>query len=200
MQDFIADLAGQFGEEGLRSAADELGITPEAAQSAISAALPAIATALAGKAAQPANAAGLTRTFGILTSMGSSHPSTMLGGLLNDPKAMAAGANMAKSLFGGQFGAMVEKLVAQTGVSDEVAGKLLGMAVPAVMGAIGTQVKAKGIDAAGLGAFFNPTDQPAAETAAQVSKPEPGANPLPTDVAGIAENLKRGLKRLFGRT
>ncbi len=198
MQDFIADLASQFGEEGLRSAAGGLGIAPETAQSVISAALPAIATALAGKAAQPANAAGLTRTFGILTSMGSSHPSTMLSGLLNDPKAMAAGANMAKSLFGEQFGAAVEKLVAQTGVSEEIAGKLLGVAVPAVMGAIGTQVKAKGIDAAGLGAFFNPTNGPAAGTAAQASKPEP--EPLPTDVAGIAENLKRGLKRLFGRT
>jgi hypothetical protein len=204
MEKFFAGLAGQFTGEVINDIAGAVGIPPEAAQSAVAAALPAIAGALAGKAAQPKGAADLMHTFGILTSMGSSQPKTMLSGLLNDPKAMHAGANMAKSLFGDQHGAIVGSLIEQAGVSEEAAGKLLGMAVPAVMGAIGTQAKMKGVDAAGLVAFFNEASKPEGHTVASSHPPAMSESPSSTDasapeVASITESLKRGLKRLFGR-
>lgn len=204
MDNMLAGLAGQFGDEVVSNIAGALGIPPETAQKAIAVAVPAIADALAGKAAQPDSAAGLTRTFGILTSMGSSQPKTMLNGLLGDPKAMRAGANMAKSLFGEQRGTTVEKLAAQAGVSEDTAGKLLGMAVPAVMGAIGTQAKMKGVDAAGLSAFFHTVNAPADEAAASSDAPAQGESQSSAEAGmqattSITDSLKRGLKRLFGR-
>lgn len=203
MENIFANPSHQFGEDVVNNIAGALGITPETTQSAIAAAVPAIAAAMSGKAAQPDGAARLQRTFGFLTSMGSSHPKTMLSGLLNDERAMNAGANMARSLFGDAFNATVEKLAAQTGVSEEIASKLLSMAVPAVMGAIGTQVKQKGMDAAGLVTFFNEADKP--QDAAPDATDENTANPdaaqtaTPSEATSIAESLKRGLKKLFGR-
>ena len=197
MENLFANLAGQFEDEVVGNLAGALGIPPENARSALAAAVPAIATAVAGKVAQPDNAAGLMRTFDILTSMGSSRPKTMIAGLLNDDRAMHAGANMAKSLFGDQLGATVESLVGQTGVDAGVAGKLLGMAVPAVMGALGTQARQKGVDAAGLAAFLNEVDKPAEASAQGETTPSP--KDASSDATSIAESLKRGLKKLFGR-
>ena len=155
MDDFLAGLASQFDDKSIGGVADALGISQEIAGSAFAVAAPAVMSALSGKASTPDGAAGLMRTFSTLTSMGSSHPATMLSGLLNDTNAMNAGLNMARSLFGSNIGAVAETLSARAGVSGDVAQKVLGMATPAIMGAVGTQVKNTGLDAASLGAFLN---------------------------------------------
>lgn len=151
---FFSQLAGQFDEATLDGVAGATGLTRETIGSAFSTATPATLSALSAKASQPESAAGLMRTFGILTSMGSSKPATMISGLLNDPKAMNAGLNMARSLFGDSFGLAKDNLVARTGISDDLASKVLGTLAPAIMGAVGTKVKSSGMDVAGLSDFM----------------------------------------------
>lgn len=200
MKELLAGLASQFENEALSNITGALGIPPTTAQTAIATALPAIAGALAKKAAQPNDAAGLMRIFGILTSMGSSQPRTMLSGLLSDPKAMHAGANMAQSLFGDQLGETAQQLTTRTGLSEDAATKLLGMVVPAVLGAIGTQAKVKSLDASSLASLFSAHDAPAAQPLAPAENiAQPADESAAQESTSITESLKRGLKRLFGR-
>jgi hypothetical protein len=198
MENFSTRLAGQLDSVASDEMAGALGIPRETLRSALSMAAPAVLSALTAKAAQPEGAASLMRTFGTLTSMGSSKPATMLSGLLNDPSAMRAGMNMAQSLFGGQFGSAAAHLAGEAGLGDELAGRVLGMATPAIMGVVATQVKQRGVDAAGMAAFLAGD---VSVSAPPPAAPEPPVAPADAEGGdakpGITESLKRSLKKLF---
>jgi hypothetical protein len=209
MHPFLANVINQFDDEATGSAAGALGLSRESFGVALATAAPAILDAIAGKAAQPEGAAGMMRTFSTLTSMGGSRPDTMLHGLLSDPRAMNAGANMARALLGPDFAGAVERLVSQAGLSEATAVQMLGVAAPVVLGAVGTQAKQAGIDAAGLRALLNDLMTPEApaqpvaatpseEATAQAS--EGSAAQAHDEAEGITDTIKRGLKKLFGRS
>lgn len=197
MDNLLTRLAGQLGSEASDEMAGALGISRETLSTAFTMAVPAVLSALSAKAAQPEGAAGLMRTFNTLTSMGSSQPATMLSGLLNDPNAMRAGLNMTLSLFGGQFGSAAAHLADQAGLSADVAGKVLGMAAPAIMGAVATEARQNGVDAAGLTAFLAGDAPDSASPAAAPDAPVVPAIPDTDEKQGLTESVKRSLKKLF---
>jgi hypothetical protein len=153
MSDFLSSLVTQFGGDAVGSLAQSIGIPKDTAKSLFNSAAPAVMAALAGKAAAPGGATGLMDTFSKLTSSGGDL-SSMIGGLLNDPKMAQTGANMTKDLFGDSLGKLTSGLATQTGLQADQVGKAMAVAAPAVMGSVAMEAKAKGMDAAGLTSFL----------------------------------------------
>ena len=130
--------------------ASALGINPTIAQMAISAALPAILGAIAGKARQPAGLgtlAGLLgqQDLGLLGQLGS-----VIGGS-NQASMVSAGSGALGALLGAPgVGALTGAVGKFAGVPEAASTGLLGMLAPVALGTIAQQQTAGGLDAAGV--------------------------------------------------
>ena len=130
--------------------ASALGFDRGAAQKAIGAAVPALLAALAGVAAKPGGARGLLDAVseqdpGILTNLaktldGSGH------------RALAErGSGLLASLLGGSTQSQLANAVGKfAGLGEGTSSSLLGILGPIVMGTLGKQQTASGLDASGL--------------------------------------------------
>lgn len=157
-QNLISTLTGLLGNSstvGLVSSM--LGEDSSKTQSAITSAVPALLGGLLNKAS---DAKGASEIFGMLKD--GNHDGGILdnvSGLLTSNNGfqglLSSGFPMLKSLFGDKADTVVNGLAHSSGISASSSSSLLSMAAPLLMGAVGKEVKSKGLDATGMMGFLS---------------------------------------------
>src|SRR5215468_5826835 len=129
--------------------AGALGLNRSDAQSGVSAVVPALLAAFSGLADKPGGAQSLVNTIkqqsGVLDNFAS-----MIGGS-NQSSFIERGSSLLTSLLGSHDQAALIGAVARfAGLGQNKASSLLGMLTPVVMGLIGRQIGARGVDIGSL--------------------------------------------------
>ena len=143
--------------------AQRLGISETTARSAVSLAVPLILAALARNAARPDGAQNLHQ------AVTEDHDGSILDnltGYLGNPET-ENGAGILRHALGGQRPVVESNLAQAAGIDPNSAGSLLEMMAPLVMGAIGRQQQANGLDPQGLSQYLGEQQQ-------QVEATDPG--------------------------
>jgi hypothetical protein len=144
----LMDLLGDSLDQGTVSQiGNQLGVDPQTAQSAISAAIPMIVAGLARNASSPSGADALHN------ALQRDHDGSLLddlGGFLGGGGGGGIGGAILGHVFGGRQGAMENTLGRSTGLDGASAAKLLAMLAPIVMAALGRARAQKGLDGGGL--------------------------------------------------
>jgi hypothetical protein len=166
MQFLTPDMVGRI--------AAALGLNRGDAQSGVSAGVPALLAAFSGLADKPGGAQSLVNTIkqqsGVLDNFAS-----MIGGT-NQSSFIERGSSLLTSLLGTHDQASLTGAVARfSGLGQNRANSMLGMLTPLVMGLIGRQIGARGVDSGSL-------------TSLLASQKEQIAQALP---AGMGEALDR---------
>jgi hypothetical protein len=144
-------LVTRLGSSGVLARIGALiGLSPEQTKAALGAAVPAILASLVG-AAQTSRGrdqlAGLTRTQdpGLLDNLAGAF------GDGNAPALISKGSGMLGSVLGqGKIDALSAAIGKSAGLNQSSAGSLLGALAPVVVGALGREQRAQGLDAEGL--------------------------------------------------
>jgi outer membrane protein OmpA-like peptidoglycan-associated protein len=130
--------------------------SPEGVKRGFESALPLSVAGLAQRASTQEGAQELLSTF-----KGGEYPhldAKELGQTVTDPVATAEVARSSEGFLSGLFGnkqrGVVDGLASTAGVSSSTASKLLGLALPMVMGFVGKQVSSRNMDASGLRGFL----------------------------------------------
>jgi hypothetical protein len=143
MSGLLDGLMEQLGGERLGQLAGVLGVDEDKAQSAISAALPALLGGLANNAQKPNGAAALTAALG-------DHD----GSVLDDPSDILAGGGSGAGILGHVLGAkqpeVAQHIAGSSGLDLGAITKLLPMLAPMVMGYLGRKQRSDGLDSGGL--------------------------------------------------
>ena len=143
--------------------AQRLGISETTARMAVSLAVPLIIAALARNAARPEGAQNLHQ------AVAEDHDGSILDnltGYLGNPET-ENGAGILRHALGGQRPVVESNLAQAAGIDPNSAGSLLEMMAPLVMGAIGRQQQANGLDPQGLSQYLGEQQQ-------QVEATDPG--------------------------
>ena len=143
--------------------AQRLGISETTARTAVSLAVPLIIAALARNAARPEGAQNLHQ------AVAEDHDGSILDnltGYLGNPET-ENGAGILRHALGGQRPVVESNLAQAAGIDPNSAGSLLEMMAPLVMGAIGRQQQANGLDPQGLSQYLGEQQQ-------QVEATDPG--------------------------
>ena len=124
------------------------GLDRSVTQTAVGAALPSILNALSGVAAQPNGARQLADAV-------AQQPTDILGsitsGVTGLPLTGERGTNLLSSLLGGgALGVLTSKLSRFIGVGEGPMRTLMGLLTPLIMGVLGREQRAAGLDAGGL--------------------------------------------------
>ena len=124
------------------------GLDRSVTQTAVGAALPSILNALSGVAAQPNGARQLADAV-------AQQPTDILGsitsGVTGLPLTGERGTNLLSSLLGGgALGVLTSKLSRFIGVGEGPMRTLMGLLTPLIMGVLGREQRAAGLDASGL--------------------------------------------------
>ncbi len=143
------DLLSQLQGAPLQQVSQQLGLDPQKASGAISAALPLLMGALGNNAAKPQGAEAL---FGALQNNHSgldigSVLGAVLGGSGNSPAANGAG--ILGHIFGGNQGRAEAGLAQATGLSSDRAGQLMKILAPIVMAYLAQRMSSGGQASAG---------------------------------------------------
>jgi hypothetical protein len=127
-----------------------LGIDPDVAQKAVTAAVPAILASFAGLAAKPAGAQRLSDTLEQQRPDMLSQLTSAIGG--SDQKAIAdAGSGLLSTLLGSSgLNGLVSAMSGFAGVNQGASKSMLGLIGPMVLGALGQQQRSGGLDASGV--------------------------------------------------
>ncbi len=150
-------LLQQLAGGGLSQIGQQIGANDKSTQSALSAAVPLLVSALAKNASQPQGAQALHK------ALSEDHDGSILddvSGYLDNPQA-ANGAGILKHVLGGQQPAVTNTLAKGTGLDAGQIGQLLQIAAPLVMGALGQQQQKQGLNPQGLTSFLGNQQQTA---------------------------------------
>ena len=162
MTDLVADLLGRFDQSHIESIANQLGVAPAQAQTAVQQALPML---VGGLARNSASAEGSQALLGALQK---DHAGVDLGGLLGSVFGggassgggmAAAGTAILGHIFGGSQQRAAEGLGQSTGLGGEGAARLMAMLAPIVMGMLGNVTRQQGMDANALGGVLGQESQ-----------------------------------------
>jgi hypothetical protein len=132
-----------------------IGLSPERTKTAIGGAVPAILAGLVGLAQKPAGRDQLAAT------VRSQDPSVLdgLSGMLSGGRETSlsqSGSTALTSLFGqGTAGSLAGAIGRFAGLDQTTASSLLGVVTPAVMGVLGREQRAQGLNADGLANLLN---------------------------------------------
>jgi hypothetical protein len=144
----ITDLLGQtLDPDTVAQIGDQVGLDPDTAQSAVSAAIPMILAGLARNAASPQ---GADQLHGALQRDHDGSLLDDLGGFLGGGAASSIGGAILGHVFGGRRGSMEDTLGRSTGIDGASAAKLLAMLAPIVMAALGRARAQNGLNSGGL--------------------------------------------------
>lgn len=141
----------------VRTIAARLGISETTANTAVQIAVPLILAALARNASQPQGAESLH------TAINEDHDGSILDNLqdyLGNPQT-ANGAGILGHVFGGQQPTLESNLAQATGMDQSSASGLLETVAPLVMGALGREQQANGLNASDLSSLLNNQQQQA---------------------------------------
>ncbi len=152
MSDSILDLVTQaLGSNGTRQIGQQLGVDEQAANKAVSGALPVILAALARNSSSSGGAGALA------SALDRDHDGSILddiGGFLGGGGASGAGEGILKHVLGGRQSQVQNGLGQASGLSSGQAGQLMAMLAPIVMGALGKAQRGRGLDSGGIGAML----------------------------------------------
>ena len=127
-----------------------IGLSPENTKGVIGAAVPAILAALVGLAQRPE---GRDRLAAAVQSQDTSMLDNLAGALSGGREQSLAdsGRSVLGSLFGaGKVDGLAGAIGKSCGINQSSAGSLLGALAPVVLGALGREQRAQGLDAQGL--------------------------------------------------
>jgi hypothetical protein len=127
-----------------------MGLSPEKTRAAIGAAVPAILAGLVGVAQKPE---GRNQLAALAKAQDTNLLDNVTGALSGgrENALIDSGRGMLSSLFGqSQFDGLTGAVGRSTGLSQSTAGSLLGALAPMVLGALGREQRAQGLDAQGL--------------------------------------------------
>jgi hypothetical protein len=133
--------------------ASYLGLERSSAQSAVSAAVPALLAGLVGLSSKPDGAERLSRTL-------SEMPSSILDNFRNpaaleQKSLMDSGSSLLSSLFGGgTFSSLASAIGKYSGIGEGASKSLLGLLGPLVLGGVAKQQRQSGLDASGLASML----------------------------------------------
>lgn len=145
-----------------------LGESPSSTRSALETASSAIFAGVAGEASSTSGAQKLIHVIEEAGLRGPASSVTDRLGAKSGEELIAGGEALIDRLFGGRLAPIVNAIASTSGVKTSSMRSLLGLAAPLVLGAIGSQVHARGLDAAGLGALLS--EQKGAAAAALPSR------------------------------
>lgn len=155
-QQLLQQLAGgAVSQIGQKIGADE-----QTTNSALSAAIPLLVSALAKNASDPAGAQALHQ------AVANDHDGSILDnmeGFLGNPEA-ANGAGILNHVLGSQQPAVTQGLTQNTGLNSNQIGLLLQIAAPLVMGMLGKQQQQQGLNANGLSGLLGNEKQMAEQS------------------------------------
>lgn len=138
--DIVGELMNQVGSgSNLSMISTSVGGDEKGVQSALAMGLPMIMGSMASTASKPG---GADMISGLVQQMGGSNPADNLGSYLSSPGA-AGGAGMANTLLGSQMAPVQNAIAQKTGLPPAIIGKVLAIAVPLVLGAIGKKAGSK---------------------------------------------------------
>ena len=188
--DIVADLMKQVATgDNLSMISKSVGGDGKAVQSALGMGLPLIMGSMANTASKPGGAETLTKMLG---QAGTSNPLDNLGGLLGNPAA-AGGSAMISTLFGSQISGVQTAISQKTGLPPAIVGKVMGIAVPIVVGYVGKMFVSQKMDTKSLTTLLG--DQ--SKLAMQAS---PDAAAMAKELLGATDEKSGGiLKKLFGK-
>ena len=165
LMDMIGKVVG--GENAISAIAQQLGVNPALAQSAIAAAVPMIVGGLAKNTAKPGGAAALD---GALARHDGSILDDLVGALGNSSTS-TDGGNILGHILGNRRGAVEQGVAQKSGIDLGTIAKLLPILAPIVMGALGKAKREQGLDASGVASVVDATH-------AQAQAEAGGSNPL----------------------
>lgn len=185
----IEDLVNSFGGPVLEDLGKRLGLPADTVKGAIPVVTGLAVAGLNRIAKQPGGSDQIANLFkGVGDRMGDRDLDTFVKEA--DP---AKSAELLQALAGSNS---VENITAnlakKTGLSTDSVGQLLGVAMPAVVGTMDKMAKEQGLDAAGV------TDLIEQGASALQGKGIDDLDTLMDNVPGISDDIKRGIKKLFG--
>jgi len=190
--DIVADLMKQVASgDNLSLISKSVGGDEKGVQSALGMGLPMIMGSMANTASQPG---GADMISGLLGQMGGSNPMDNMGSFLGSPTA-TGGSGMASSLLGNQLGPVQNAIAQKTGLPPAVVGKVLAIAVPMVLGAIGKKFSGQTMDQKGLTSLLGEQSEMAMQSspeAASMAKQLMGTKKETAGATGI-------FKKFFGK-
>jgi hypothetical protein len=150
MASLLDGLRQQMGGDTMRQLSQQLGTDPATTSTAVSAALPALLSALARNSQSPEGAGALA------SALDKDHDGSVLNdlpGLLGGAGA-GGGASILKHIFGGKQDMVAQGVGTTAGMGSEQSKQLLAMLAPIVMGMLGSAKRTNGLDAGGLAAML----------------------------------------------
>jgi hypothetical protein len=161
MNPLIDMVARQLGGAALGQLSQQIGANPAQTQSAVSAALPLLLSALSRNASTPQGAAALH------TAVSNDHDGSILDnvmGFLGNAQ-QGPGAAILQHVLGGQQQTVQQGLAQSTGMAPAAMGQLLQVLAPMVLGAVGRTTAQQGLGADALAGLLGSHNQ-MAQTAA----------------------------------
>lgn len=154
-------LLAQLQGAPLQKIAQQVGIDPSQAASAVGSALPLLMGALGRNAS---SSEGATALFGALQrDHAGLDIGSVLGSMLGGGAGQSAGAAILGHVFGGQQSQAASGLSRATGLDGAQAGQLLAALAPLVMAFLSRHANAQGLDAGALGQQLGQARQQAAQ-------------------------------------
>jgi hypothetical protein len=141
MNDLFNMVQGALGQGGIQQIASKLGVSPEIAQQGIEKALPMMTGGAQRQAANPEFFQQIEANDGGILDNVQGH---------FDQHDDNQGNDLLGNLFGGQQGQAAQALAGQSNLNPGQAQNLMGMLGPLLMGAMGKQQTAQGLNADGL--------------------------------------------------
>jgi len=193
MSDILSLLSGTLGGRSSDEIGTAIGADSSKTQTALAAALPLLLSGLARNASQPEGAHAL---LGALERDHDGSALDNLSGLLGGGGGNAAG--ILGHVFGAKEPAARDAVAKAGGLDTAQAGKLLLLAAPLVMAALGRMQREKGLDANGLAGFLGGEHQ-------AMSNAQPGLMGLATQMfdrdgdGDVSHELAGMVGKLFGR-
>ncbi len=151
MDALTQQLMQQLAGGGLSQISQRVGADGQTTGSALETVLPVLLSALAKNASTPEGAQSLDR------ALAKDHDGSVLeniGGLLSDP-AVGEGSAILGHILGSRQSTVAQAISRATGLSADQVDRLLQIAAPLVMGALGKQKQIAGFDTNGLASYLN---------------------------------------------
>jgi hypothetical protein len=150
MSDLTNQVMGHLDDQRIQAIAQQLGVDPSQAETAIQQAMPLLIGGLARNAQTDQGAGALHSALG---DHAGSDIGSILGSVLGGGDA-GGGAAILGHIFGARQDQAAQGLGQQTGLGQQNAGQLLAILAPVVMGVLGNMSQRQGMSASGLGSVL----------------------------------------------
>lgn len=135
----------------LNTASEKAGVAPDALSKIVQMAAPVLMQGLAKNASTPEGATSLSNAL-------QKHDGSLLdnvGTILGSAETMQDGSKILGHVLGGQTSTVTTQIAEKAGVSPTQTADVMSMLAPLVMGMVGKEVAAKGVDASGLSTLLS---------------------------------------------